>query len=67
MNISMVFLTLNTFIAWYDAEIKSYQKVRVAGELDQIFEEKLTPGGTKIDVWNTKEDDEGILFCLLEK
>ncbi|GIY11090.1 titin, partial [Caerostris extrusa] len=44
---------------WYDAEIKSYQKVRTACELEKVFEEKLTPGGTRIDVWKTKEDDEG--------
>ncbi|GFY64285.1 titin [Trichonephila inaurata madagascariensis] len=44
---------------WYDAEIKSYQKVRTECELEKVFEEKLTPGGTQIDVWKTKEDDEG--------
>ena len=53
--------SLNTFIAWYDAEIKSYQKVRTATELEKVFEEKLTPGGTKIDIWQTKEDEEGEL------
>lgn len=45
------------FVAWYDAEIKSYQKVRTATELEDVFEEKLTPGGTKIDVWETKEQE----------
>ncbi|XP_013787479.1 titin-like, partial [Limulus polyphemus] len=40
---------------WYDSEVKRYQKDRQESELQRVFEEKLTPGGTKVDVWKTQE------------
>ncbi|XP_067120871.1 titin [Centruroides vittatus] len=44
---------------WYDSEIRSYQHQRQECELEDVFEEKLTPGGTRIDVWHTEESEEG--------
>ncbi|CAN8024063.1 unnamed protein product, partial [Ixodes persulcatus] len=44
---------------WYDQDVKSYQKYRHETELQRVFEEKLTPGGTKIDVWKTEASTEG--------
>ncbi|XP_015783235.1 titin isoform X1 [Tetranychus urticae] len=40
---------------WYDYDISRYQKERKETELDKIFEEKLTPGGTEKEVWRTEE------------
>lgn len=42
-------------VAWYDYDISRYQKERKETELDKIFEEKLTPGGTEKEVWRTEE------------
>ncbi|XP_022243271.1 titin-like [Limulus polyphemus] len=44
---------------WYDSEVKTYQQYRHETELQRVFEEKLTPGGTKVDVWQTQEAEAG--------
>lgn len=44
---------------WYDQDVKSYQRYRHETELERVFEEKLTPGGTRIDVWKTEQGVEG--------
>lgn len=35
-----------------------YQKDRKETELEKVFEEKLTPGGTEKEVWRTAELNE---------
>jgi kettin, putative len=47
------------FLAWYDQQVKKYQKDRKNTELDKVFEEKLTPGGTEVEVWRTQAVAEG--------
>lgn len=39
-----------------------YQRDRQDTELEKVFEEKLTPGGTESEVWRTAEvgDDERV-------
>lgn len=50
------------FLAWYDAQMSKYQRDRQDTELEKVFEEKLTPGGTESEVWRTAElgDDERV-------
>ena len=44
---------------WYDIEHVRYQKERYESELDKIFEEKLTPGGTEVKVYRTEQGSQG--------
>lgn len=41
---------------WYDHSHARYQKERYESELEKVFEEKLTPGGTEIKLWRTEQN-----------
>lgn len=46
-------------VAWYDDQVTRYQKDRKGCELERVFEERLKPGDTLVDLWHTTEDDDG--------
>lgn len=51
----MIFLIIYSIIAWYDYDVTRYQRDRQVTELEKVFEEKLTPGGTEVDLWRTEQ------------
>ena len=43
---------------WYDYKISKYQRERKEQELNKVFDEKLTPGGTEIARWRTQQTEQ---------
>ena len=43
---------------WYDTKMKKYQVQRKQEEINKVFDEKLTPGGTEIARWKTEQQEE---------
>ncbi|RWS09309.1 titin-like isoform X1, partial [Dinothrombium tinctorium] len=53
---------------WYDSSVGKYQRERQETELQKVFEEKLTPGGTEVQVWKTEQtDDERVKVTEVKK
>lgn len=48
----------NSPAPWYDPKVRNYQVRRKEEEVNKVFDEKLTPGGTEISRWKTEQQSE---------